>query len=336
MSPRRASFWSRLLLLLILVAVGGILHFCLFLLRPGQPAPDGLVTIAPGSGLGQISRQLEREGVVTSAFYFQLLGRASGAAGRIKAGEYLFAGPVRPTAALDRLVSGDVFRHPFTVPEGLTLREIAVRLEREGLGNREAFVRLATDPKLAADLGIGGETLEGYLFPETYSFPRGMGEERILRAMVAEFRRQVPAELIAEGEKLGLDLHRLVNLASIIQKESGQTEEMPLVAAVFHNRLRLGMPLQADPTVIYGIPDFDGNITRRHLAEKTPYNTYRQRGLPAGPIANPGLAALQAATRPAAEDYLYFVARGDGTHAFSRTLAEHNLAVRRYQLGERP
>jgi UPF0755 protein len=201
-----------------------------------------------------------------------------------------------------------------------------------GIGTTEQFVKAATDLGRLGRLGVPGKSLEGYLFPETYTVTTTTTPVEVVRAMVAQFERQLTPELLAAAKARGLDRHALVTLASIVQKEAGTVEEMPLIAAVFLNRLRMGMRLQADPTVIYGIVDFDGNLTRRHLLTPTPYNTYTRAGLPPGPIASPGLAALKAAAEPAQSNALYFVARGDGRHEFNTTLEAHNRAVRRYQL----
>jgi UPF0755 protein len=255
-----------------------------------------------------------------------------GVTGQVQAGEYLFRDAASPEEILARLVAGDVRRFPFTVPEGLTLVEIAARFEKDGFGSAGEFLQVASDPALMERYLPGAESLEGYLFPETYTLDGGTTAERLIMAMLDECNRRLTPELLAAAKKNGLDRRQLVTLASIVQKEAGNNDEMPLIAAVFHNRLQRKIALQADPTVIYGLDEFDGNLTRKHLQTPTPYNTYTRPGLPPGPIANPGMAALQAAAHPADVDFLYFVARGDGTHAFSRTLKEHNQAVRRYQL----
>jgi UPF0755 protein len=296
------------------------------------PAPR-LVAIQPGTSFAEVAARLEAEGVIAGALEFKVLSRVRGNAHSIKAGEYDFQEPAAPGKVLDRLITGDVRRLKFTVPEGLNLTEIAAKLEAEGRGDKTAFLALARDPVFISTLGFDAPTLEGYLFPETYTLESGTSEERLIKAMVEQFRTRLgAAELVAAAAERGLDLHQLVTLASIIQKEAGNEAEMPVISGVFHNRLRLRIPLQADPTVIYGIADFDGNLTRKHLNTPSPYNTYRMRGLPAGPIASPGEKALRAAAMPATVDYLYFVSQGDGTHVFSKTLKEHNNMVRRYQL----
>jgi len=232
-------------------------------------------------------------------------------------------------------VAGDVIKIRITIPEGLTLKEIAARVAGAGIGTAEQLLKAAGDLARLSRLGVPGKNLEGYLFPETYTVTSTTTPVEVVRAMVAQFEHQVTPDLLAAAKARGLDRHALVTLASIVQKEAGNDAEMPLIAGVFHNRLRKGMPLQADPTVIYGVVNFDGNLTRRHLITPTPYNTYTQKGLPPGPIASPGLVALRAAAFPAETKALYFVARGDGRHEFSATLEAHNRAVRHYQLGRR-
>jgi len=326
-----------LLIAAVLAALGlavavPALRFAWFIKHPVAPPSPQTVRIASGTSFAEIARTLEAQGVVADAGKLKLLARWREAAGRVKAGEYAFDQPANPDAILARLVAGDVIRYRFTVPEGLTLREIAARLETEGRGRADSFLALTHDPAFCQPLGIAGTTMEGYLFPETYLLTGDMTEEKLIQAMVREFNRRLTPEIEAGATQHKLNRHQLVILASIIQKEAGNREEMPLIASVFHNRLQKGIPLQADPTVIYGIDNFDGNLTRQHLNTPTPYNTYQLRGLPAGPIANPGEDALRAAAFPATTDYIFFVSRGDGTHAFSKTLQEHNALVRKYQL----
>lgn len=331
MSRRNGIVLAAMLLFAGLAGTG--LKFGLFLWRPLAPEAPRQITILPGSSFASVAQRLHDAGVVAGAFELRLLARLRGDARKVQAGEYDFSDSATPGRVLDRLTAGDVRRYRFTLPEGLNLRETAGRIEADGFGDGETFLRLAGDPELAARLGIPSETLEGYLFPETYTIIAGTSEERLIELMVEQFRAHLTPEITAAAAQRGLSVHQLVTLASVIEKEAGNTEEMPLISAVFHTRLEQGMRLQADPTVIYGIENFDGNLTRAHLETPSPYNTYRKRGLPAGPIANPGAEALHAAAFPAEVDFLYFVSRGDGTHVFSRTLREHNRMVRKYQLG---
>ncbi len=318
-------------LILLPVLLGGG-SYALFLWRPVAPPEPLLVTVPRGRSFTAVARDLRDAGVIGNVTGFRLLARLHGAETAIRAGDYYFSDRARPGRILERLVSGDVQRLQITFPEGLNLWEMAAVLEQSDLRDGKAFADLARDATLIASLGIEADTLEGYLFPETYTMDSQTGSRQLIRAMVAQLERELTPELLARADELGLDRHQFLTLASIVQKEAGSDQEMPLVAAVFHNRLRRRMPLQADPTVIYGVEDYQGRITRRHLQTLTPYNTYRIPGLPVGPIANPGRSALQATAHPASVDYLYFVSRGDGTHHFSRTLAEHNAAVRRYIL----
>lgn len=308
------------------------LPFGLFVLRPILPQAPTIITVEPGQPFSRIASNLERQGIVSSAFNLKILATLRGAARQVQAGDFNFAAATRPGQVLDRLIAGDTLRLRVTLPEGLTTAQIAERLEQAGYTDHKEFLRLATDPAFAHKLGIDAPTLEGYLFPETYRFGANLPSRHLLRFMVDQFKKHLPQQVLESAEALGLDRHQLVTMASIIQKETARKSEMPVISAVFHNRLKRNMPLQADPTVIYGIENFNGNLTRRDLRTHTPYNTYTQRGLPIGPIANPGARALRAAANPANVSYLYFVSKGNGSHQFSRTLREHNAAVRRFQL----
>jgi UPF0755 protein len=296
---------------------------------PSQPQS---IEIKQGSSFARIAGQLQTAGVVSDARRFTLLARWRKATGQIHAGDYLFETSATPDEVLARLVAGDIRKFQVTIPEGFNLQEIAARLEKAGIGSAGEFLALSTDSSFLNELEIEATSLEGYLFPETYSYTSSTTPEQLLRAMVQQLDVQITVELLKSAKQLGLDRHQLLTLASIVQKEAGNDMEMPLISSVFHNRLQRGIPLQADPTVIYGVADFDGNLTRKHLKTPTPYNTYRMRGLPLGPISSPGGFALYATANPAASKDLYFVARGDGTHEFNATLKEHNRAVRRYQL----
>lgn len=335
--PRKP--WIKLLSLVFLLAAAtlGILVYQVssFLGQAIAPPEERLIRIKPGTSFTSIAQTFETAGIIDDARLFILLARWEDAAGHIQAGEYRFAGPATPEQVLQRLTAGDVRKLQVTIPEGFNLAEIAARLEATEIAPAAEVLALAADPALLDRLAIDADSLEGYLFPETYTYTSDTRPAELLTAMVAQFEQQLTPDLLAAARQHDLNRHQLVTLASIIQKEAGNNEEMPLISAVFHNRLQRGIPLQADPTVIYGIEDFDGNLTRRHLMENTPYNTYRRRGLPPGPIASPGIKALQAAAFPADVDYLYFVSKGDGSHAFSATLREHNQAVRKYQLRRR-
>ncbi len=290
-----------------------------------------LVTVAPGLRFGALAEDLHRRGIVDSPMRLKLLARLEGYDKRIKAGEYLLSSAMQPRQLLGVLAEGRVHLYRVTIPEGFTLYQIAARLAQLSLVPAADFIRAATDAGQTARYGIAGATFEGYLFPDTYAFPRGVTPQQIIAAMVGRFWQEFTPAWKARARELGLSVHQVVTLASIVEKETGSAPERPLIASVFFNRLKKGMRLESDPTVIYAIPNFNGNLTRRDLKTATPYNTYRIRGLPPGPIANPGAAALKSVLYPAQTEFLYFVARRDGTHQFSRTLKEHNRAVNRYQ-----
>ena len=323
-------------LCLLLPPVFFVGQFWLFTTRPLTPPATVRLSIAPGMSIAQTAALLEKNGVIASAGNFRLLARIKKGRGAIKIGIYDFSQAATPPEVLRRLLTGDIVLRRITIPEGFALKEIAARLENLGYGPASEFLRLSRDRDLLKTLDLPGPSLEGYLFPETYFAAIDASPRQLLQMMVKEFRKRVPAELVAAAKSQGLTLPQLVTLASIVQKEARKIEEMPIIASVYHNRLRIRMPLQADPTVIYGIDNFNGNITKADLLRKTPYNTYKIKTLPPGPIASPGADALRATAYPAATNYLYFVAKGDGSHVFSADLVRHNEAVRRYQLRRRP
>ena len=295
-----------------------------------------LLVVQPGETLSQVARRLAREGRVNHPLLLTALGVLRGDSGRIQAGEYVVRGRVSPNDLLNYFVSGKARFISLTIPEGYSIDEIAAALEEKGLGNAGEFRRLTRDATFIASLDLPVKnqppTLEGFVYPDTYFFHRGTSEARLIETMVGEFRKRTTKLLKIGGRRFALSPYELLILASIIEKETGVGMERHLIAAVFHNRLSTRMRLDSDPTVIYGLKNFDGNLKRVHLRAKTPYNTYKIKGLPPTPIANPGLAAIQAAIAPAKVDYLFFVAKGDGTHFFSKDLKTHSKAVLKYQI----
>jgi UPF0755 protein len=289
------------------------------------------IEVPRGASFRMIALELEREGVIKSAEAFSIVARFFKAYKGIKAGEYEFSAPMTQLEVLDMLMKGRVKRYLVTVPEGFNITEIAGALEKAGLAKADDFISRAMDARLALSLGIGGPTLEGYLFPDTYSFTKGVTVDGIISQMVDRFKGVYSREFAIPANERGMDMREVVTLASIIEKETGAPEERGIISSVFHNRLKKGIRLQSDPTVIYGIKGFDGNLTKRHLLQKTPYNTYARSGLPQGPIANPGRDSIRAAIYPAQGDYIYFVSKNNGTHFFSKTLKEHNRAVYEFQ-----
>jgi UPF0755 protein len=287
--------------------------------------------VSSGDTLGRVARALEADGLVRSARVTRWFATAGEFSNQLKIGDYELSPSQSTPEILETLARGRVRSYSVVIPEGIRATEIADRLAAAGLADRDAFLAVALDPKAPARFGVEGPNLEGYLFPDTYRFARGLPPDRIVRAMVEEFLENYRA-LEEVGDTHGLSMRELVTLASIVEKETGVVAERPLIAAVFLNRLKRGMRLETDPTVIYGIEDFDGNLRRVHLEDETNrYNTYRMRGLPPGPIASPGREALRAVREPADSPYLYFVSRNDGTHVFSKSYSEHAAAVDRYQ-----
>jgi len=291
-------------------------------------------TIAPGQGLGQVAANLEKQGLITSQSQFKLFVRYKRADSRLKAGEYQLSPSKPPAWILDQFLEGRVRLYRLTIPEGLNMDEIALMVQKAGFCAADKFLRLCLDPDFIRTLGVNSHSLEGYLFPETYFFPRHTTCQQIIQKMVTTFHKIYTLEWKNRTKELGFSVHEIVTLAAIIEKETGDAAERPLISSVFHNRLKKNMRLESDPTVIYGDKKFDGRIRKKHLRRITPYNTYQLRGLPLGPIANPGALALKAALYPDESKYLFFVSKNDTTHHFSKTLAEHSRAVRKYQLNK--
>ncbi len=291
------------------------------------------ITVERGAPFSTVARRLGERGLIRSQKKFMFAAWLLGAYREIQAGEYAFSPSMTPLAIIRMLKSGAVREYVITVPEGYTVREIGALLEKKGLTRADEFRALALKGGIASSLGLPGPTAEGYLFPDTYILRKGMSAREIMAKMAGRFKEVYERELRAEAEERGMNAREVVTLASMIEKETSDPSERALISSVFHNRLRRGIKLQSDPTVIYAIKAFDGNIRKKDLDIRSPYNTYLHYGLPPGPIANPGLASMRSAIEPADTDYLYFVSRNDGTHYFSRTYREHQRAVRRFQLG---
>lgn len=308
--------------------------FYLFLTTPGKELVYPVRVVIPErASLRSIAQLLAAEKLVSHWRLFSLWARVTKADRKIQSGEYLFTSAVSPLALLRILTRGESLRFTVTIVEGMTFRQIAALLETKGLGKEEQFLCLNDDTGFLARWGLPPEGIEGYLYPATYQFSRRAAPEEIVGHMVSRFYASINPSTYRRAAALNFSLHQVLTLAALIEKETGAAPERGLISAVFHNRLLQGMPLQCDSSVIYGISRFDGNLTRQHLQTPSPYNTYLLRGLPPGPIANPSTESVLAALTPAPSDYLYFVARGDGTHEFSADLASHNKAVRRFQKG---
>ncbi len=290
--------------------------------------------VEKGMGANSVARLLEEKAVISTRLPLVISYRLFFHPQKIKAGEYVLTSPLRAKEVLDILVKGNVYLHSVTIPEGLTAREIAPLVAPLLTDGEEGFVSTLLDPGPILSLDPEAENLEGYLFPETYSFPKNISSRDAVKAMTSQFREVFKRVWEERDDSLGMSVRNVVTMASLIEKETSLSEEKRLVSAVFHNRLRIGMKLDCDPTIIYALKQegrFSGNLTRSDLALDSPYNTYKYPGLPPGPICNPGEEALDAALQPASESYLFFVSRNDGSHHFSRTFAEHQNAVLRYQ-----
>jgi UPF0755 protein len=317
---------------ILMAFVIGFIYFTYFIPPTSQRAEKVTLEIPKGSRLKDIALELKRAGAIRSDKLFILFVLVKGDKSRLKAGEYEFEPGDSLSRIIEKLVKGDVVIRRVTIPEGFTINEIAELLERNGIMPKGAFFEKAHSSEFAKEL-LGDPSLpslEGYLFPDSYSYKKGITPEEFIRTMVARFK-EVYGPLRAKSGELNLTDHEIVILASIIEKETGNVSERPLISAVFHNRLRFGMRLESDPTVIYGMDNFDGNLTKKDLRTETKYNTYKIFGLPPGPISNPGRDSFEAALNPAKVNYLYFVSRGDGTHEFSSNYRDHRRAVTEYQ-----
>lgn len=328
-----------LILLLLGVSTAAFLYLDLmkFADYPSNPeqSKTAVVVINPGQQFKTIPVYLHQLGILKQPFKFGIYARIKHLDKRIKAGEYMLSSAMSPKEILHKFVSGKVHLYKVTIPEGYSLNQIAAVVAGTGLATEEAFMKAVYDADLVHSFGINADSFEGYLFPDTYYFSKGIPVEKIIAAMVNRFHSQFKPEWKERAEKIGFSIHEIVTLASVIEKETGAPSERSVISSVFHNRLKKKMRLESDPTVIYGIEGFDGNLTREHLNTQTPYNTYRNRGLPPGPIANPGFAAIESALYPDDTSFLFFVSKGDGSHKFSTTISEHNSAVRKYQLRKR-
>lgn len=331
-SPRARRYGVALALTALLVATATAWH--VFSCPLPKEAPPVTVFVEPGSSTAQVADLLHKNGIIRYPLAFRVLSRIMRADGRLQSGEYRFEPGVFAWDAITALKTGQVVYYSVTLREGLTVEQIAALIEESGFGSAEEILELCKDPSLLpvpeppAGLGKVRYPLEGYLFPDTYYFRKGMTSKEIVQMMTKRFSAVFTEELVREAEKAGMTPHDVATLASIVESEAYAPEERPVIAAVYLNRLKIGMKLDADPTVVYGLGEEPGYaLLWRDLDSDSPYNTYRQPGLPPGPIGSFGEASLKAVLAPADVGYLYFVAKKDGTHAFARTLAEHNRNV---------
>jgi len=331
--------FKKIYYIIILLAVG-ILTFSALLINYSINSIDKknttvIVDIPTGSSFLKITEILNDTGMIKNRIFFYSLAIVRQALSSIRAGEYEFNTSMTPYDVMNKLLHGEIKTYKLTIPEDLSVREIAVRLLEYKLINEDDFFELAEDEEFLKSLNIKADSIEGYLFPETYYFDRSMSTRQIMRIMVSQFWKKVTPEMLERAQTLGFSVHKYITLASIIGKEAGHSAEKPLISAVFHNRLKRKMRLQSDPTAVYDLENFGGVVRRSHLKRNSPYNTYIIYGLPPGPIANPGMDSLLAAIFPADVNYLYFVSQRDGTHFFSASLDVHNQAVSRLRVSRK-
>lgn len=332
---KRIAIWLLIVVIAFVAAIAA--RIALAEIRPykGYTESEQFVDIPPGAGPASIGRRLVDAGVIRDTLGFRYELTRTGAGRRLQAGEYRFDRPMTIKEVVAKIVRGDVYLQPITFREGLTILDMAQLFESRGFGPAADFISAASGGAAIHDVDPVARDLEGYLFPDTYAMPRHATAPQLVARMVDGFEKVLTPTLRAAADARGLSVRQLVTLASIVEKETAKPEERPLVAAVYANRLRIGMALQCDPTVIYALQRagrYNGNLTRADLQWDSPYNTYRYPGLPPGPIAAPGQASLEAAAHPADVPYIYFVSRGDGSHAFATTLDEHNRNVFEYQI----
>jgi len=324
-------FFIFLSLISCLMAFTGISWLFIYAHTPAGQYQEKRIHIQPGDNFQQLTYQLNHAKLIKKPMSFRLLGRITGVDTRIQAGEYVLNAAMTPFSVIDMLIQGKVALYKVVIPEGYSIIQIADTLHQLGIVSKTVFIDAATNPSFVRKFGLDATTFEGYLFPDTYYFPKAVSSEKVITTMVNRFSNILTEKWILRTKELNFSIHEIITLASIIEKETGKAEERQLISSVFHNRLKKNMRLESDPTVIYGISDFDGNITKVHLKTKTEYNTYTIKGLPPGPIANPGAKAIEAALYPSDTNYLYFVAKNDGTHQFSEKFKDHNSAVQKYQ-----
>ena len=317
-----------LLFFLIIIPLG---RFAFFLRSPpGNGKRVEIVELGRGRSLRTFSSALESRGIVSSARLFALYARLKGGDARVKAGIYQLNDAMRPGEILDKMLAGDVYQRLFALPPGYSIYQVAEMLDKRGIFSKDSFLQACRDRTLLGQLGVNAPSAEGYLLPGSYNILPGRTARDVVREMVQRQRELLQAGLTLQAKKAGLSTDTLLTLASMVEKEAVLPAEEPLIAAVFQNRLRKGMRLQSDPTALYGVRAFSGKVSREDILRVTPYNTYLIAGLPPGPIGNPGSAAIEAVLNHPAVPYLYFVARGDGSHQFSNDLVAHNAAVRKF------
>jgi UPF0755 protein len=323
--------WVGVLLATLVFLVLSLSSYFHFLVTPyGNGHLVKVFDFSSGYTMKKISEELAASRIIRNATFFSLYARLERADEKIQAGTYRFSDGMPPLEILAKLVNGDVFEVRFVVPEGYSIFQIAELLDKRKIFPKRSFLRQCFNRSLLNELGIPAKSIEGFLAPRTYTIKPTTDAAALIREMVSQFQSTYDLKYADQARSLGLSELEVLTLASMIEKEAVVPAERPLIASVFFNRLKKDMPLQSDPTSVYGIRAFAGKISKQDILRDTPYNTYRIKGLPPGPIGNPGEDSLEAVLFPAQTPYLYFVARKDGTHQFSTTLDEHNRAVEKY------
>lgn len=341
-NPLREFFVNKIVgivvtaLTLISIVIFSVFYFIYACLPVSPEHKTVIIEIQPGMNLKQVTQVLSHNNLLNNPRAFRLLAWLEGKENQLQVGEFELSPSLPSGEILKIITSGKTHIHSVTIPEGYRIAEIAEVISQKGLTTKKEFILESEKKDLIADLNIPTENLEGYLFPETYYFGKFLGTEKIIKNMIDTFKQRVMTpEILSRAKKMNMSIHEIITLASLIEKETGLKNERSLISSVFHNRLKKNMLLQTDPTVIYAISNFDGNIRKKDLSIDSPYNTYMYPGLPPGPIASPGLESIIAALNPVESKYLYFVSRQDGSHHFSKSLIEHNRAVNRYQIRKR-
>ena len=331
----RAHSWTAFLLATVLLTVS--VHFYIALFVPPSTEKDWKeVQITEGMSLKAVAAKLQQEGIIRYRGYFEIIGRIQGISRKVRTGYYGLGAHMSLWEVLDAVRTGRIIEYQVVIPEGYNLFQIGYTLAQSPvLDDPNRFIDLATDRKFAQSLGVDGGSLEGYLFPDTYYLPKGIKVEDIAKRMVQRYRAVFTPDYAKRAEDIGMSEHQVITLASIVEKEAKVDDERKLIAAVYHNRLKKGIKLQADPTAVYGKKAWITKVTKDDLKRRTPYNTYLHKGLPPGPIANPGQGAILATLYPEKVDYLFFVAQGDGSHYFSNDFGEHEKAIGRYKANRR-
>lgn len=321
------SKWHGFIIFTSCILIVLITHAYIFIITPSVPPRPLMIEIKPGTSALAISRTLEDQKIITSATMFMATAVITGKVTRLQAGTYVFEGKHYPLDIILILFKGRTLRYRITIPEGSTVYDVGAIVAETGLLSKQDFIESAQNPEITEFFGIDSPSMEGFLYPDTYYLAPHMTSLEIMAKMVNRFHELCPQDFEERATEMGMSLPEVITLASIIQKEAVSPKEKPVISSVFHNRLKYHMPLQSDPTAVYGIDGFRRKILPEDIRKSTPYNTYKYPGLPPGPICNPDINSIRAALWPARTNYMFFVSKGNGYHHFSRTYEEHSKAI---------